>query len=242
MTQPPRRRGRSRLPLAVAVALPTIMVTPPDFGDPAGARSAVLTVSDVTHASATLTITGHQSDWYYKDTRPSGAACSPVAAGTSTAELTGLTPETSNTYQAYSDRDCAAVLATAPAFTTPAAPAVILSTTDLTVTEGSAGAYTVALAAPPSGPVAVTIAAAGDPDITISAADCDARTAGIQLCFTTDDYDTAQTSPSRLPKTTTAPTDRPRSATPLREEATTRCRPPSPSSRQTTTPTRPDST
>lgn len=197
MTQPPRRWSRSRrtltMSMAVALVLPTIAVTPPDFGHAAGARSTILSVSHVTNDSATLTIAGHQRDWYYKNTRPSVATCSPVAAGTSTAELTGLTPETSYTYRAYSDPACSTVLATALAFTTPAAPAMVLSTADLTVTEGSTDTYTVALAAPPEGPVVVTIAATGDPDISISVADCDSRTDGIQLCFTTRDYSTRRT-------------------------------------------------
>ncbi len=83
-------------------------------------RTPFLTVSGVTATGATLTIANHTDAWYYKHTN-TGATCDgPVAAGTSTKALTGLTAGTSYTYSAYSDSTCTTgnLLATAAAFTT----------------------------------------------------------------------------------------------------------------------------
>ena len=81
-----------------------------------------LTSSGVTATTATLTIGNHHDAWYYKATSGPHTACQgPVAAGTSSASLTGLSAGTSYTYSAYSDSGCtnANLLATAAAFTTP---------------------------------------------------------------------------------------------------------------------------
>ena len=78
-----------------------------------------LTTSNVTGKTATLTMTGQLDDWYYKaDVGPHTACQGPVSAATKT--LTGLTPDTTYTYKAYSDSTCTTgnLLATAPAFTT----------------------------------------------------------------------------------------------------------------------------
>ena len=75
-----------------------------------------LAASNVTHNSATLTITNHSDAWYYKYTVPSTPAdtCSSVvAAGTSTASLSNLTSATSYTYKAYSDTSCSTELTSA---------------------------------------------------------------------------------------------------------------------------------
>ena len=80
-----------------------------------------LAASNVTHNSATLTISNHTDAWYYKYTVPSSPAdtCSSVvSAGTSTASLSNLSSGTSYTYKAYSDITCSTELATASAFTT----------------------------------------------------------------------------------------------------------------------------
>ena len=59
-------------------------------GTPAG---PTLAASNVQAATATLTISNHSTAWYYKYTSPSGGQCSSeVSAGTSTANLTDLTP------------------------------------------------------------------------------------------------------------------------------------------------------
>ena len=66
-----------------------------------------LLASNVTHDSATLTITNHTGDWYYKKTVPSGdTTCTLVSSGTYTASLSGLTPATSYTFKAYSNSAC----------------------------------------------------------------------------------------------------------------------------------------
>ena len=84
------------------------------------ANAASLTASSVTLTTATLTIASHTDVWYYKHTN-AGATCDgPVAAGTSTKALTGLTAGTSYTFSAYSDSGCTTgnLLATAAQFTT----------------------------------------------------------------------------------------------------------------------------
>ena len=79
---------------------------------------ASLTASDVTHNGATLTVAGHNANWWYKaDAGPHTACQGPVSGKTS---VTGLTPGTSYTYSAYSATGCAAadLLRTASAFIT----------------------------------------------------------------------------------------------------------------------------
>ena len=83
-----------------------------------------LTVSKdtITTTGATLTIGNWSAKWYYKHTSPSNGSCSTqaVPARTSTKAVTGLTPNTSYTFKAYSDSGCSTstVLATASAFPT----------------------------------------------------------------------------------------------------------------------------
>ena len=81
-----------------------------------------LTVDTITTIGATLTIGNWSAKWYYKHTSPSNGSCSTpaVPAGTSTKAVTGLTPNTSYTFKAYSDSGCSTstVLATASAFPT----------------------------------------------------------------------------------------------------------------------------
>ena len=84
------------------------------------ATNPSLTASNVAATTATLNIARHTDAWYYKHTN-TGATCDgPVAAGTSTKDLTGLTAGTSYTYSAYSDSGCTTgnLLATAAQFTT----------------------------------------------------------------------------------------------------------------------------
>ena len=79
-----------------------------------------LTASNVTATTATLRIANHGDAWYYKATSGPHTTCQgPVAAGTSSVGLTGLTASSSYTYSAYSDSTCSTLLATAAAFTTP---------------------------------------------------------------------------------------------------------------------------
>ena len=66
-----------------------------------------LTASNIGSTTARLTIANHTDAWYYMQTSPSSGTCSSeVTAGTSTADLTGLTANTSHTFKAYSDSGC----------------------------------------------------------------------------------------------------------------------------------------
>ena len=76
-----------------------------------------LTASGATATTVTLTIANHAGDWRYKYTSPTGGTCSAAQTGT-TANLTGLTKNTTYTFKAYSDSSCSDELATASAFTT----------------------------------------------------------------------------------------------------------------------------
>ena len=79
-----------------------------------------LTASAIAGTTATLTVSGYTDAWYYKATSGPDTTCQgPVAAGTSSASLTGLTAGSSYTYSAYSDSGCSTLLATAAQFATP---------------------------------------------------------------------------------------------------------------------------
>ena len=67
--------------------------------------SQSLAVTNVTATGATLTLFGHGGDWWYQGDQ-ANAACTAVAAGTTTASLSSLAPGTSYTYKAYSDNGC----------------------------------------------------------------------------------------------------------------------------------------
>ena len=70
--------------------------------------------------TATLTIANHHDAWWYKATSGPHTSCQgPVAAGTSSQALSGLTAGSTYTYSAYSDSGCSTLLATAAEFTTP---------------------------------------------------------------------------------------------------------------------------
>ena len=83
---------------------------------------AKLTASSVTTTAATLTIANHTGAWWYERTAgtPADTTCHSVAAGTTTANLSSLTANTSYTYKAYDQSGCnsADEIATAT-FTTP---------------------------------------------------------------------------------------------------------------------------
>ncbi len=105
-----------------------------------------LTSSSITATGATLTIGGHTGQWWYKATSGPHTTCQgPVAAGTSTKALTGLTAGTNYTYSAYGDSACTTgnLLATAAAFTTLAtltSSNVAATTATLTIA-GHTGAW-----------------------------------------------------------------------------------------------------
>ena len=81
-----------------------------------------LTASNVRKTTATLTIANYTgTNWYYKQTAPSGGTCSAAQTGT-TASLTSLTANTAYTFKAYSDSTCATEVtsdSTDAEFTTP---------------------------------------------------------------------------------------------------------------------------
>ena len=107
----------------------TLLATAAEFTTP------TLTVSNIGSTMATLTIKGYTGAWHYKATTGPHTTCqAEVAAGTSTASLTGLTANTSYTYSAYSDSTCSTLLATpAASFTT----AVSVSNLSKTATGGA---------------------------------------------------------------------------------------------------------
>ena len=95
-----------------------------DESDPATPQAVTLTTGTVTATGLTLTISNHATAWHYKYTTPSNGTCSSeVAAGTSSATLTGLSSNVAYTFAAYSDNTCATGLATAaPVPTLPPKP------------------------------------------------------------------------------------------------------------------------
>ena len=95
-----------------------------------------LIATDVTATTATLTLGPHSGAWYYKHGN-AGATCSAeISAGTSESALTGLTPNTTYTYTAYSDSSCTTKIVTASAFRTlnPTLAASSVSYTTATLT------------------------------------------------------------------------------------------------------------
>ena len=74
------------------------------------------TYNTKTATSLTLKLDNYDNAWYYKYTIPTGGTCSSaVSAGTTKAQVTGLTPNTSYTFKAYSDSNCNTSIATAEA-------------------------------------------------------------------------------------------------------------------------------
>ena len=69
--------------------------------------AATLTASNVGETTATLAISGHTQDWWYKG---NVHQCTAVPAGTATADISGLTAATPYEYKAYSDSRCSTPL------------------------------------------------------------------------------------------------------------------------------------
>ena len=100
--------------------------------------TAALRASQVAATTATLTIANHSGGWYYKADVAPHTACQSQVSG-ATENLTGLTPNATYTYTAYSDAGCTTAnkLATARAFTTPKSlTAGSLASTTATLTVG----------------------------------------------------------------------------------------------------------
>ena len=101
---------------------------------------ARLTVGSVTHNAATLTLTGRTGSWWLKRTAPTAGACTAMASGVYTHNLTGLGDERVYAYTAYTDSACTTAVDTA-AFTTLGddhltASSVTHDTATLTLTNG----------------------------------------------------------------------------------------------------------
>ena len=128
------------------------------------ASTVTLTASDVAHSHATITITGHTNNWWYKQTAPSSGACTATTATKAVPKQ--LEPGTSYTFKAYSNDTCTTELtsdATDAEFTTSS---VVLSTTWHIIPENSSETHTVRLGRQPSANVTVTITTTGDTDIS----------------------------------------------------------------------------
>ena len=70
-------------------------------------ENPLLASSSVTTTEATLTLNHYTGAWWYQRTTPTGdTTCHSVAAGTTTASLSGLTANTSYTYTTYSAEGC----------------------------------------------------------------------------------------------------------------------------------------
>ena len=101
---------------------------------------AWLTAS-VTDVAATLTLAGHSGNWYVKQTAPTPGTCS--AAGSGTTHTLPVTADTTHTFTAYSDADCATAIATTtiPILPGLAVSNVTASTATLTLTGHSGNWY-----------------------------------------------------------------------------------------------------
>ena len=107
--------------------------------DAASPYTATLSVSDITQATATLTIANHTGNWYYPThavTIVPGNSCSSAVTGTTTV-ITGLSPNSYYNYAAYSDSNCSTKIASAPVFLTkpgePSKPTVSVGSGQLTI-------------------------------------------------------------------------------------------------------------
>ena len=187
-------------------------------------QDETLTISDPTTTSLKLTIANHPGDWYYKHTIPSGGTCSSVvSAGTATATATGLTPNTSYTFKAYSNSGCTTELATAAATSTLALPELTASdATDnslkLTIANHSGDwYYKYTSPTTPAGTCSTTVSAG---TATATATGLTANTTYTFKAYSDSGCTTANvlataTAKSTLALTASAPTDTSRSDTSL---------------------------
>ena len=95
-----------------------------------------LAAASDTATTATLTISHHSGAWWYKGNQ-SGASCTPVAAGTSSASLSSLTSGTSYTYKAYDTSGCASANEIASLTFTQVTPGSRDSSKDITLASGN---------------------------------------------------------------------------------------------------------
>ena len=115
--------------------------------------SATLTASNVGETTATLTISGHTGNWWYKG---NVHQCTAVPAGTATASISGLTAATAYDYKAYSDSTCATPLDDVKFRTLAPEGTPTVSVSDAQVSEdGTWMRFVVSLSAPSRNPVVV---------------------------------------------------------------------------------------
>ena len=88
---------------------------------PLQVTTPTLSVGSITADTATLTLADHTGAWWYQGSH-ADAACVAVAAGTTSAALSGLTASTAYTFAAYSEAGCSAGELDSETFTTSAAP------------------------------------------------------------------------------------------------------------------------
>ena len=152
-----------------------------------------LSVSNITKTSATLNLANHDDLWYYEQIAPTSGTCSAeIAAGTSTAALTGLTAGTVYAYRAHEvDEDSPCTDDSEIAVVTFTTPGVVLSDSKIIAPEQGSATYTVRLGSAPTANVTVRLTKTGDGDL---ATDTNAATSGNQrtLTFTTANWNTAQ--------------------------------------------------
>ena len=162
-------------------------------------RAVKLSVVNSLATGATLSLSGWDTDpvnndieddgpWYYKASAGPYAVCSTAQTGTSVT-LTGLSPDTAYTYDAYQDAGCTNLIAT----TTVRTRSVFVINRDgatVSVPEGGSASYKVRLRNRPSANVTVTIAEGttapnNDTDITV--------TSSKTLTFTPNNWANEQT-------------------------------------------------
>ena len=101
-----------------------------------------LTASSITGTTATLTLSNHTGNWYYRANRAPHTTCSS-AQTTASASLSTLTAGTSYTYTAYSKSGCNSTDAlTSVTFSTPSAGSGSLSNTAESAATPATGPYT----------------------------------------------------------------------------------------------------
>ena len=99
---------------------PSAPVTPAE--PPADRVRLTVPQDGITETTATLIIENHAGAWWYANQLD--AACAAVATGTTTVDLTGLTPGTEYVYTAYGDAACSDALASATFTTLVPVPAI----------------------------------------------------------------------------------------------------------------------
>ena len=102
--------------------------------------AASLTASAIGISGATLTLSGHTTNWWLKRTTPADSTCKSKGT-TITESLTSLTPRKSYTYKAYSDSTCATEIASETFKTEGLTVSNITSTTATLTLTGHTGTW-----------------------------------------------------------------------------------------------------